>query len=994
MASSVPQAVSLLKEFRPFLLLCEAIGLFHMAGKAKMDFLKYQADQIPNYDYTEWPNTKVGDPDLLSKILGSSPLPQHLHSDFLPGSWCELIKQHAGSSGKGLLGLLQAAHGMTSGIEKQSYPPERVRYLAQKAPHLWLSSAFGTPERNLLTNPPDVLTDEGWNRLIDEIRGTFKEALDLKDKNADVDAWIAWRNRLVGSAAFIRTAFLSTLAETRLPNNDVTLWDQSYVAAALFKSAIAGALLDSQFSPSDQRIKSNIRWRLLTVGIGSDYYEARAVKIGDWTGTARILEEFFERVQHLIEVELALGSLIYRDTHVCIFTFPGEPKSQQPPASWIESKDFSWQKWLEGQIDALARAYDLETPPYCSLSAPTRSLVPIVKARHDADLSLSIPVHRHWLPRTKGQDSGHVCPVCNLRRNGDPSSKDRPCEICLERRAHRLRDWLEGKLGSDTIWLDEVADSNNRLALITMQLDVVPWLEGERIDSLRAQAIPEWLKHNPDLDKHLGQAQTPETAFTRLYRYVQSKISQFNKDDPVLKALNQGFKYTQNWPTFFADIVEDRTKEPLNWNSLTYDKRAAWLCHQLLRKLPAPGRIYRFWRQSQAFFESLYHDFSKISADHPNNWRVKRLGLVPKNKEGLSTNHLYESVIDHQPCTFLFDGSKLITTTNLARLFSNQATFTKLQTTLNLSDPDDPRRLSIQVEIEDVDQAKDYLSNYHPVIRLELSPLRFRILVPLEAASACVDHAIREWNQQFARVKDRLPLHIGVVAFPNKMSFQAVLEMVRTIEKMLESSCQTEIWTVLETHPQNNYIEIEMKRPDQDIEEWRIPHQLPDQRQDVFYPYFETDEKTVRFDLDFQTPQGSVFRYVSDLRPDDKVRVSPSRIITVFMDTTARRFEKHPIYYVSDWVRMRQAWQILDQIKPPMSQLQSIRQELGRLAHEWDIHRDPIIMKTWLALARALLIEALNPSPSQLDSLIREAQFGRLLWTIDWHMNVTKQKHS
>jgi hypothetical protein len=57
--------------------------------------------------------------------------------------------------------------------------------------------------------------------------------------------WLAWRESAIGKDSFIRRAFLSTLAETRLPNNDVTLWDQSYVAAALFKSAVARAAVQA-----------------------------------------------------------------------------------------------------------------------------------------------------------------------------------------------------------------------------------------------------------------------------------------------------------------------------------------------------------------------------------------------------------------------------------------------------------------------------------------------------------------------------------------------------------------------------------------------------------------------------------------------------------------------------------------------------------------------------------------------------------------------------
>ena len=155
--------------------------------------------------------------------------------------------------------------------------------------------------------------------------------------------------------------------------NDVTLFDQSYIAAALFKSAVAGAVLEgSKFSWSGNGLKQGTRWRLLTVGVGVDHYEARAVKIGDWTGARLALDEFFTKVRRLVEVELAVGSLLYRDGGVCVFSFPGERLNHTGGDLHIAD----WQSWLTEEIDGYARETSLEMPPYCHISAaPSRSLV-------------------------------------------------------------------------------------------------------------------------------------------------------------------------------------------------------------------------------------------------------------------------------------------------------------------------------------------------------------------------------------------------------------------------------------------------------------------------------------------------------------------------------------------------------------------------------------------------------------------------------------------
>ncbi|MFN3742951.1 MAG: CRISPR-associated protein Csx11, partial [Anaerolineales bacterium] len=475
-----------LRQHRAVLLACEAIGWLHMAGKARMEFLRYHGGDKVQYDDLKWHDAEQPPfpwDDLLGWVKtfpGSAIMQVHW-----PSSMKEFTEKHR-ERNPGLLGLLQAGHGMASGIEK-NLPTRTSQYLGQSLPHLWLSSPFGHPKRNLFADPPEVLSERGWRQLVIEMCRVLEELKTLSfQRVADAAHWRRWRDNAIGPGSYIREALLSTLAETRLPNNDVTLWDQSYVAAALFKSAVAAAILNSSFPWQDSGIKQKIRWRLLTVAIGADHYEARAVKIGDWTGTRAVLDEFFHWVAELIEVDLAVGSLLYLDSSVAIFSFPGERFDESVPASWLNG----WEQYLQQEVDRIAESLHLETPPLVRLSSPTRSLVPMVQERMEAVKKLAIPVHRPWniCQRVPEESRGHVCPVCQVRLNGDPTNKGKPCKVCRERRHHRLEDWLHGRLDYDTIWFEEVADRNNRIALLTFSLDLEPWLNGERVDSLRAQA--------------------------------------------------------------------------------------------------------------------------------------------------------------------------------------------------------------------------------------------------------------------------------------------------------------------------------------------------------------------------------------------------------------------------------------------------------------------------------------------------------------------------
>jgi hypothetical protein len=518
-----------LREHRPLLLAMEAIGWFHMAGKARSEFLRHHGGDRVDYEYEKWHDHETP-PFPWDDLLGwvRSRFQSKVPSNAWSGSFKEFTEKHK-EKDPGLLGLLQASHGIVSGVEK-NLPKATSEYLGQSVPHMWLSSPWGYPKRNLLVDPPEVLTPNGWKQVVSEIRRILEELKNLGTQNVqDVGAWWHWREKAIGPNSFIRGAFLSTLAETRLPNNDVTLWDQSYVAAAIFKSAVAGALLNSGFPWGDRQIRQKTRWRLLTVAIGTEHYEARAVKIGDWTGMQAALERFFEEVCRLIEVDLAVGSLLYRDSSAAVFSFPGEREDENVPAPWLSG----WKEWLQEQIDEIAKQLDLETPPAVRLSQPTRSLVPMVRERLEAVKSTMVPVHRAWSICWKipEESRGHVCPVCGMRRNGDPTSKGKPCQVCRDRRHHRRDDWLSGRLGYDTIWFEEVADSNGRLAVLTFSLDLEPWLDGERVDSLRAQAISEWRRFNPTLkvDRQVNPNPiAPCTPLDSLVTYIRNSLSSFN----------------------------------------------------------------------------------------------------------------------------------------------------------------------------------------------------------------------------------------------------------------------------------------------------------------------------------------------------------------------------------------------------------------------------------------------------------------------------------
>lgn len=1000
-----------LREYRPLLLALEAIGWLHMTEKANVNFLKEKGGQKieDNSDYKNWfeNNSQFSWESILQWTKNLYP-EDTTHIKW-PDRLTEFIDKYANNDSKpNIVGLFQAGHAMASGIEKQSYPKKTVEYLGQDITHMWLSTAFGHPMRNLLHESHELLTEAGWKELLDQINHLLTELKQLGENNSTntIDAWWSWRENAVGLNGWLRRAFSSTLAETRLPNNDVTLFDQSYVAAALFKSAVAGAILEGASFPwESSNLIQETRWRLLTIGIESIQYEARAVKIGDLNGFRLAVDDFFKEVRRLVEVDLGVGSLLYRDNEVCIFSFPGERSDDEKENDIFYIQD--WETFLKRTIDDFAQEVSLEIPPYCITSKPSRSLIGMTKEIQKAQKIMAVPLHRSWKISTEmASPLGHVCPVCSVRRNNDPTNKEKPCQICKNRRHHRQEEWLRGNYGKDTIWISEVADSNDRLALLTFNFDLLPWLSGENVDSFRSQAAACWCYKNKKVQK---QGIATNSPFKTLVDYIKRKLEKGNFDeDLVLGSLHDGYQHERQyndqrtdkeiWKSFFNKIVQDRatTEEKPDWDKLNNDQRSRWLVHQLFRKNASPGRTYRFWRSTEDFFQSLLDEYRKISEKSENHWRTKRLIVGANCNKTLKNKGIYNGHYRNAPISLLYrkENNDFLTICNLARILEPRVNknriISKADEHISVQEEEDNKELSL--EITSVTE-NGQLVSYAPIIPLEVNPARFRILVPLESAQSCIDTAIEKWENEFSRVWDRFPLRVGMVAFSRKTPFQAVIEAARTLEDELKQT-REENWRVADRFDRQGVLSLSLSRYDGEAELKTMPMTMPDgRRKDVFYPYCRVKDRQVRFPLDFQHPEGQVYRHFSDLSPGDGIKVNPSKVGLVFLDSTARRFEKMSMRYLSSWKYLRELWQLIRRCSPSLSALRGAWSILIDARERWaetDGNLSNEGQETWLQLVRSVLSDKLNVDQSSLEELVEASRTGNLELCLEWNLSVFK----
>ena len=167
---------------------------------------------------------------------------------------------------------------------KQNYPA------APNDPKVQISSPFGF-ERDVPNGLTNGLWRLPWNVLSGDIsaqRGTLQQA--------------------------ISNLFSQTIADTRRPINEVDLWSWGLLVGALYKSALAGALLTG--SPPAAR---DLRWRLLGIRVNGLDYFLNVARIPDLLARQELVADSLRRVRDLVEITYPLGSEVYRDENGSIY---------------------------------------------------------------------------------------------------------------------------------------------------------------------------------------------------------------------------------------------------------------------------------------------------------------------------------------------------------------------------------------------------------------------------------------------------------------------------------------------------------------------------------------------------------------------------------------------------------------------------------------------------------------------------------------------------
>lgn len=282
----------------------------------------------------------------------------------------------------------------------------------------------------------------------------------------------------------------TVVADSQRPLNDVTVWDIGHSGMAfLLTQAIAqmtqqGTDID-HFELNKIRNKNTLFWRVLSIRLnGLDYLES-ASSLADLRVRYSLIQKTLENIRHTLE-SIPIAIEVYRDENGSFYIFPNLPNEDQltkEVLSLLEPKLTVDGIKLEClPSEKLVNHPDDQNGQYIGnyISKQIESKVPKVHNLMD------------YTSPWKSAVNKEICVACGIRPQGygaeqitdyntNPffyarkAQRRNICCLCMHRRTGISERWATKELHDSTVWIDEVADMNGRVALVVGQFDLQKW---------------------------------------------------------------------------------------------------------------------------------------------------------------------------------------------------------------------------------------------------------------------------------------------------------------------------------------------------------------------------------------------------------------------------------------------------------------------------------------------------------------------------------------
>lgn len=894
-----------LRENRRTILLSEIGAYLHDLGKARREFIESHSVESP-YSY------KHTDPTILGQL-------KNLFSSIkveICGKTSTLLdfyEKHHERDVNSVPEPVKLLHPRNHGYDGIDSGLDKGAKVKQKKNATFIATAFGYEEKRI--EDPEALTEELYN-LLENALAEYLENGDIKEL----------RKKITKET---KKFYLNFLGETRRPANDVTLWDHSYSVASLFKCAVAVNIIDcdkASFDPLE------FRWKVLRVNLDVLSILSKGIKLGDVISYQDRIEEAFRRVKELIEVEYPLGNEIYRDTSGIYFLIPdvdltvidGLRKKLIEEVNEVEPELMATilvtsEKGPETSSEKLSSKggrFEMEK----EIKQLLKRLLP--SSRGKAIVEITYPTSTERFPVNNFNfdwSDKEVCPICRLRPMEENSDG---CEHCIGRRVKRAKKWIAEPVY--TIWLDEVADHNDRIALITGSFDLRKWLDG---------------------------------TFIR---------------------------------TMIIDTNPESGKEP--------------------NKNPSPARIRRVWESTQHFIREtigrILQDFPYAEGTQYSGLRRKRIELKIEPNPNVpvgATCDIEVEGIRFSPVCINKENSIFVSTINLQILgrFGNSAEEISSYLRGKSIKVNCGRGWKENYRISECHPADKEFQNYLPFVKIFDFPDQFMVLAPAYDVLEIAERIVREYEAQFSKVRDRLPLHLGIIAFHRKTPLYAVMEAGKTLVEAFRERSNTIGVEVIEpikdvSAPDSSLgskVKKVVLKPNSDYShyllEWFISYSTGDGQDDEWHPYFRFNGNPNREPYSFEYTNGNYVVHVKALQKGDQVKIKPSFFRLFYLDTLSSRFKvDEDLRPLDDIHRITSLWNKIQEQNWSMSQIHAFWQEVRK---RYDGYKGD---STWENFVKAAISNILRlPHNSGFgEEIFKATKYGILDLCLNWYLTVKKVK--
>jgi hypothetical protein len=310
----------------------------------------------------------------------------------------------------------------------------------------------------------------------------------------------------------MRDGMSKGIADNRRPINDVTLWDWGYLVASLTKASANYIFFNKGWPQSLGEIEIVI----LQININKLELYASSDKISDLLGKKETLDEAYSLVKTLLEETVALGNRIYHDETGDYYLMPNifsgeERDALRQAVQKIFPKDLRPRIHFGKPVTFDELDIRLHRDDKKSVTQAISQLIAVPRIETKKERTVQADNNHYFFDDEWGKDrpeNSEICSVCGKRPVGYPTEAFTPdeekelvkwatrekaeernvCRLCLARRGRRAEEWENNIHESQlctTIWTDEVADNNGRLAMFVGTFGLEKWLYGSMLETTR-----------------------------------------------------------------------------------------------------------------------------------------------------------------------------------------------------------------------------------------------------------------------------------------------------------------------------------------------------------------------------------------------------------------------------------------------------------------------------------------------------------------------------